>query len=77
MREVNEITCGCDEHVAVNTHVNGFKIKIISKVIRTPSAISVMMFQMNAHVDAPIVGVQQTEISIEIILMTFVKIDYL
>lgn len=65
MREVNEITCDCVEHVDVRTQVKGFKIKIISKVIKTPKATNVIMFQMNAQVDALIVVVQHTEIDRE------------
>ena len=37
-------------------------MNIMSNAIKTPSAIKVIRFQNNAHVDAPTVVRQQTEI---------------
>lgn len=77
MRAVNEITCGCVEHDDVRTQVKGFKIKIISKVIKTPKETNVMMFQINAQVDALIVVVQHTVSDRGDMGIYSVKINYL
>ena len=41
-------------------HVCGFKMNTTSNAIKTPVEINVIIFQINAHVDAPIVVVQHT-----------------
>ena len=41
-------------------HVEGLRIKITSKTIKMANAKSVIKFQINAQVAAPIVCVQQT-----------------